>query len=118
MSAKASKPVVMKGKLKFKGSGGARKPSSVKQPTPAVSLPNVTATSSTEKKSVVVDPELDDMLTESQKRHMRRQLELESKNIKKAVKVSYREKVEEFNMKLSTLTEHNDIPRVSAAGNG
>ena len=29
-----------------------------------------------------------------------------------------RERVDELNNKLSTMTEHNDIPRISAAGNG
>ena len=32
--------------------------------------------------------------------------------------MSHRERVEQFNEKLGSLTELNDIPRVSAAGNG
>jgi hypothetical protein len=32
--------------------------------------------------------------------------------------MSHRERVEQFNEKLGQLTELNDIPRVSAAGNG
>ena len=32
--------------------------------------------------------------------------------------MSHRERVEQFNEKLGKLTELNDIPRVSAAGNG
>jgi protein FAM32A len=31
---------------------------------------------------------------------------------------SHRERVDDLNEKLSTMTEHNDIPRISAAGNG
>lgn len=32
--------------------------------------------------------------------------------------MSHRERVEQFNEKVGSLTELNDIPRVSAAGNG
>jgi protein FAM32A len=38
--------------------------------------------------------------------------------IKDLTAQTHREKVETFNAKLGSLTEHNDIPRVSAAGNG
>lgn len=31
---------------------------------------------------------------------------------------SYREKVEEFNYKVASLPEHNDVPKVAAAGLG
>ena len=56
-------------------------------------------------------------LTAAQKRHKQKLLELEKKN-KAAYLLSFRDKIENFNTKLSKLTEHNDIPRVSAAGNG
>jgi hypothetical protein len=32
--------------------------------------------------------------------------------------VPFRDRIEGFNNRLSRLTEHNDIPRISAAGNG
>ena len=35
-----------------------------------------------------------------------------------ALAESHRERVDELNNKLSEMTEHNDIPRISAAGNG
>ena len=38
--------------------------------------------------------------------------------MEKIASQSHRERVETFNTKLSKLTELNDIPRVSAAGNG
>ena len=60
----------------------------------------------------------DDGLTETQRRHIARQKEREKKNIKNLVSKSHRERIDEFNQYLSVLTEHNDIPRVSAAGNG
>jgi len=63
-------------------------------------------------------------LTETQKKHKQKQIERERILLEKAKKgknseiKSFREKIEEFNSKLSSLTEHNDIPRISAAGNG
>jgi protein FAM32A len=57
-------------------------------------------------------------LTEAQKRHEKRRRELEVEEMKKAVKTTYRQRIEKFNEQLATRTEHNDIPRVSAAGNG
>lgn len=64
--------------------------------------------------------ETSSILTEAQKRHMAKKLKRESAQgaAGEIIKTTYRERVENFNMKLSTLTEHNDIPRVSAAGNG
>jgi protein FAM32A len=56
-------------------------------------------------------------LTKTQENLMRAQMENEKLSSTKPQK-TYREKVNEFNDKLSTLTEHNDIPRISAAGNG
>lgn len=58
------------------------------------------------------------ILTETQKKHMAKKLKMESERSSDLVKTTYRERVENYNVKLSTLTEHNDLPRVSAAGNG
>lgn len=60
------------------------------------------------------EPELTDAEKAAKKRKEQRELE----ELKKVASKSHRERVEEFNTKLSTLTEHNDIPRISAAGNG
>jgi protein FAM32A len=70
--------------------------------------------------SQVIEPtiETSSILTEAQKKHMAKKIKMESTNSGKIVKTTYRERVENFNMQLSTLSEHNDIPRVSAAGNG
>ena len=54
-------------------------------------------------------------LTESQQK---RQSVVESREVEKVAKKSYRERIDEFNNSLASTTEHNDIPRVSAAGNG
>eukprot|EP00630_Chrysocystis_fragilis_P012260 CAMPEP_0197403562 /NCGR_PEP_ID=MMETSP1165-20131217/21710_1 /TAXON_ID=284809 /ORGANISM="Chrysocystis fragilis, Strain CCMP3189" /LENGTH=136 /DNA_ID=CAMNT_0042929781 /DNA_START=37 /DNA_END=445 /DNA_ORIENTATION=+ len=55
-------------------------------------------------------------LTEAERKYKRRRAEKEKEEIKKEVKTSHREKVERLNAKLANLTEHNDIPRISAAG--
>eukprot|EP00631_Chrysoreinhardia_giraudii_P002836 CAMPEP_0197424104 /NCGR_PEP_ID=MMETSP1170-20131217/24686_1 /TAXON_ID=54406 /ORGANISM="Sarcinochrysis sp, Strain CCMP770" /LENGTH=122 /DNA_ID=CAMNT_0042951577 /DNA_START=14 /DNA_END=380 /DNA_ORIENTATION=+ len=69
------------------------------------------------KKKKHVSP-VDEELTDAQLRHHRRRAEKEKEEIKQAVKTSHREKIEDLNNKLANLTEHNDIPRISAAGNG
>ena len=57
-------------------------------------------------------------LTEVQRRHRDKMKTVEEREVKAVTSKSYRERIEEFNYKLSTTTEHNDIPRISAAGNG
>lgn len=57
-------------------------------------------------------------LTDAQRRARDKQRQHEEEQLKKQPVKPYRERVEEYNERLSKLTEHNDIPRVSAAGNG
>jgi protein FAM32A len=57
-------------------------------------------------------------LTETQKKQREKQAKLETKIMKDTLAVSYRDRIDAFNNKLASLTEHNDIPRISAAGNG
>lgn len=59
-----------------------------------------------------------DNLTTAERKAMKRRLERERIEAEKIAEKSHRERVEEFNQKLASLTELNDIPRVSAAGNG
>ena len=59
----------------------------------------------------------DDGLTETERAHKRR-LVARRKEAPRAARKSHRERVDDLNEKLSTMTEHNDIPRISAAGNG
>jgi protein FAM32A len=63
------------------------------------------------------DPGTDD-LTEAERKALKRRRERERIEAEKVAQKSHRERVEEFNNKLASLTELNDIPRVSAAGNG
>jgi protein FAM32A len=60
----------------------------------------------------------DDDMTEVEKKSMKFKMERQRQESEKVANKSHRERVEEFNDKLGSLTEHNDIPRVSAAGNG
>ncbi|CAM9194742.1 unnamed protein product, partial [Hapterophycus canaliculatus] len=62
--------------------------------------------------------EADDMLTPAQKRFREKQLEREGDKIRGMVEQTHRERIENFNARLASMTEHNDIPRCSAAGNG
>ena len=60
----------------------------------------------------------EDGLTEVERKALRRRLERERLDAEKMAQKSHRERIEEFNSKLASQTELNDIPRVSAAGNG
>lgn len=57
-------------------------------------------------------------LTAAQKSHREKKLKILERDLKKLTKTTYRERLDKFNLKLSKMTEHNDIPRISAAGNG
>ena len=57
-------------------------------------------------------------LTPAQLRHAQMQEQRAALEAEQAAAVTHREKVARFNEKLASLTEHHDIPRVSAAGNG
>lgn len=60
----------------------------------------------------------DEDLTEAERRALKFKRERQRRESEKIAAKSHRERVEELNEKLGSLTEHNDIPRVSAAGNG
>ena len=60
----------------------------------------------------------DDGLTETERAHKRRLVARRKEAAASGTAKSHRERVDDLNEKLSTMTEHNDIPRISAAGNG
>ena len=62
---------------------------------------------------VAVEDGEDDDLTEAERRALRYKKERQRKEIEESAQKSHRERIEEMNEKLGTLTEHNDIPRVS-----
>mmetsp|Transcript_25172 Transcript_25172/g.41796 ORF Transcript_25172/g.41796 Transcript_25172/m.41796 type:complete len:176 (+) Transcript_25172:110-637(+) len=59
-----------------------------------------------------------DEMTEAERKAFVRKQKRELEEMESVAKKSHRERVEDFNEKLGQLTEHNDIPRISAAGNG
>lgn len=109
-SSTAKKPTVIGGKLKLKGDPGSS--SSKKRKVVDVSSVADKSASTSELVANI------DVLTDAQKRYKQKKIEMEAKEVKKQTAVSFREKIEKFNNQLSSMTEHNDIPRISAAGNG
>jgi protein FAM32A len=101
-----------RGKLVLKGSKGSKSKSS------SVKITNEATKVEMKPKD---DSEDDDFgLTTAEKRHNKRKLDLEQKtgSLSKLANSTFRERMDEFNTGLSKLTEHNDLPRISAAGNG
>ena len=60
----------------------------------------------------------EDELTPFERSHLSKKRSKESRDTAALAEKSHRERVDAFNQGLSTLTEHNDLPRISAAGNG
>jgi len=108
-------PTFIGGKLRLKGtSDGTKKiPKKAVQSTTKFEAPGKHR-SKLESSKIVED----DGLTEAERKSLKIKLEREKAELEKLAHKSHRERVEEFNEKLSSLTELNDIPRVSAAGNG
>jgi protein FAM32A len=65
-----------------------------------------------------IDDTIDDGLTEAERKSTKFKSDKQLRDLEKATSMSHRQRVDQFNEGLSKLTEHNDIPRVSAAGNG
>jgi protein FAM32A len=61
--------------------------------------------------AAILDPTAD--MTEAERKVFQRKQERQLKDLEKQASKSHRERVEEFNEKLASLTELNDIPRVS-----
>ncbi len=64
------------------------------------------------------DDDYDEMLTKSERQHKEILKKKTLESISKSDDLSYRNRLNKFNEKLANSTEHNYIPRVSAAGNG
>lgn len=113
--------MVVGGKLKFKGSQRKDKKTSKSESDKSAALPSnvsdqknessVSISESGEKKSLL-------FMTDAQKIHKEKRKATEEKELKKFIKTSHRDRIEKFNLLLGQMTEHNDIPRISAAGNG
>lgn len=113
--------MVVGGKLKFKGSKGNEKRSksseaSSKAKPSGVSDQKKEPSNATSSVSGEIKPVI--FMTEAQRIHKEKRMAAEEKELKKFIKTTHRDRIEMFNMRLGQMTEHNDIPRISAAGNG
>jgi protein FAM32A len=112
-------PEFKRGKLKLKGSKSASK-STKKKTKHEISGDSPSSThhpASEQVDTQKYDPEA--YMTKSQLAFKKKQDErLLNEGVRKLASETYRERLEKFNYSLATATEHNDIPRVSAAGNG
>eukprot|EP00297_Palpitomonas_bilix_P014810 CAMPEP_0113879490 /NCGR_PEP_ID=MMETSP0780_2-20120614/7267_1 /TAXON_ID=652834 /ORGANISM="Palpitomonas bilix" /LENGTH=126 /DNA_ID=CAMNT_0000866077 /DNA_START=114 /DNA_END=494 /DNA_ORIENTATION=- /assembly_acc=CAM_ASM_000599 len=118
---------VMGGKLSLKGIGGIEKkkkkkkrakevPDSDQNKDDVVGSP----TKKEQKKEgeVAERPLYSSGKTPAERKAEERRRKQEQERLKKAAKLSYRERVRDLNDKLSKLSEHHDIPKVAAAGMG
>lgn len=117
----SGKPLVVGGKLKLKGSSSSK--GAKKEPSPSSSTESAIGKkrSSEEAAGTSSSANSEDKevhLTEAQRRFKEKKRALEEKRAKELAKTTLRDRIDDFNAKLARLTEHNDIPRVSAAGNG
>ncbi|KAK8809163.1 hypothetical protein WA171_001287 [Blastocystis sp. BT1] len=110
---------VVSSKLKFKGSvlPVKEKKSKKKSVKPSAKLEKLIVKPGEEKNYHPVEP-VEDYRTEAEKRFDERLKQKEKDFIEKRSKMSYQEVVDEMNAKLEKLTDHNDIPRIAAAGLG
>jgi protein FAM32A len=118
------KPVFVGGSLSFKGDKNAKKKKSnkakhsLKSPTEAVDSAAADGGGGGDVISdalVVSAPheaDLDSDLTDAERKALKKKRERELQELGKLAEKSHRERVEEFNERLASLTEHNDIPRV------
>eukprot|EP01038_Epipyxis_sp_PR26KG_P009932 gene9932-13361_t len=118
-------PIVIGGKLKFKSnsSGNKLKKKSNNNDPKISSIQNMDASTTLINTDDIetlkaTGENADDGLTDAQRRHREKKRKLEEKEAKKLINSSFRTRIDEYNNRLASLTEHNDIPRVSAAGNG
>ena len=132
-------PTVIPGKLKLKGAGGPEKKKKKKRSrderdntirdsqvsfgTQEGDKSNGTSSSSSSSSSSSGNTHIeidnpDEFLTETQKKFEQKKIKLELEKAKSVIGTTYRDRVEQLNYELSIKSEHNDIPRISAAGNG
>ena len=117
-------PTFIGGKLRLKGGDSSKKTAVVKKAAASsakfdtsknhvMQNPDLASSSSSTSKNKGIANDMDDGLTAAERKSLRIKLEREKTELEKLARKSHRERVEEFNEKLSSLTELNDIPRVS-----
>jgi protein FAM32A len=105
---------VIGGGLKLKGGlgvagGGVKKRDKSKKVKPAAEAQGAAAAEEAQPPPLHAAP---DRRTEAERRHDERVAKEEQRLIAKMAAKTHREKVQEFNVYLSKLSEHHDIPRV------
>ena len=117
-------PTFIPGKLKLKGSNGDKKKkkknkrSREERDEATISDTTQDNNNSTDATTTSVTTDPDEYLTESQRKFEQKKRKAELAKAKEVIGTTYRDRVEQFNYDLSVMSEHNDIPRISAAGNG
>lgn len=106
-----------RGKLSFKGDKKSKKKSS-KSKHKLIDETKAAKAAHDEEVAKQQQSDPEEELTEAEKKALKFKSKQARREMEQVVKLSHRERVEQFNEKLGSLTELNDIPRVSAAGNG
>lgn len=106
------------GKLSLKGEKRKKSKKSARKKSSQTSKHALDLAKKDEISKVESIPLTDDDLTQTERKSLKRKQERERIDLEKLAGQSHRERVEDFNEKLGRLTELNDIPRISAAGNG
>lgn len=109
---------VVKTKLKFKGSVLPTKEKSSKKKKSHKDKLEKFIVKPGEEKDYHPVAEAEDTRTYAEKRFDERLKKKEKDFIEKRSKMSYQEVIDEMNSKLEKLTDHNDMPRIAAAGLG
>ncbi|RMX67873.1 hypothetical protein DD238_000326 [Peronospora effusa] len=110
---------VKRGKLKLKNGSKLKVSSKRKNKKKKASKREENGEEKRHDQEIIDDVEVDtEEMTPAQRRHAEHQKKREQEEIKKLASKTYRERIEELNQHLGSLTEHHDVPRVSAAGNG
>jgi protein FAM32A len=108
-----TKSAFLGGALSFKGDGKKSKKKSKKSKAKHKLQDDLIPAGLSNNGNVV-----EDELTEAERKAMKFIRHRQQQESEKIATKSHRERVEELNEKLGNMTELNDIPRVSAAGNG
>ncbi|KAI2497458.1 hypothetical protein MHU86_17062 [Fragilaria crotonensis] len=114
---KKTKKAAKKNKVKHEVSSGSTGVNSSKSSVEPLHSAGIPKHDNNNNNKTSDDDEYDEM-TQAERAAYKKKQERELKELEMIAKQSHRERVEAYNEKLSQLTEHNDIPRVSAAGNG
>ncbi|TMW63109.1 hypothetical protein Poli38472_002050 [Pythium oligandrum] len=109
---------VVRGKLKLKGGSKLKASHDKKKHKKKKSKQSKTEDASPPREKEDDEVVIVNSLTPAQRRYEEHRKKREEEDIEKAAGKTYRERVEELNQYLGRLTEHHDVPRVSAAGNG